>query len=354
MFKKHLITLAALTSLGLFSSVYADDSAVDKRWYVAPYGNFIQPGGDRNSEVGWGGGMSVGKIFNEHFNVELKGFYQGYDGANKNGRWDITGGSAEIQYYLSRGTFSPYSVIGLGGINSNHNEYNGVGFIGEAGAGATYEINDNFLVRSDVRYRYNNNLGANLQQGTNEFNDVVVNMGFVVPFGSKPKHVVAQSPAPTPAPTPVVQAHTTDCSALDTDHDGVNDCADQCPKTPAGAHVAINGCWTVDVKFDNDKAIIKPQYFKNLDNAALIIRNNPDLNIEVQGHTSKTGALKHNITLSENRALAVKKYLVHDTHSPHMTTQGYGWTRPIDTNDTEEGRSNNRRVQLEIDGNRSK
>jgi len=353
MFKKHLIALAAITSLGLFSSAQADD-IVDKRWYVSPFGTFVQPGGDRNTEAGWGGGMSVGKILNKHFNVELKGFYQGYDGANKNGRWDISGGSADVQYYLSRGTFSPYTVIGIGAINSNHNEYNGVGFIGEAGAGVTYEMNDNFLLRSDVRYRYNNNIGANLQQGTNEFNDLVVNVGFVVPFGAKPKHVVAQSPAPAPVAKPIVQAHTTDCSTLDSDHDGVNDCADQCPNTPAGAHVAINGCWTVDVKFDNDKAIIKPQYFKNLDNAALIIKNNPNLIIEVQGHTSKTGTLKHNIKLSENRALAVKKYLVHDTHSPHLTTQGYGWARPIDTNDTEEGRSNNRRVQLEINGNPSK
>lgn len=353
MFKKYLFALAALTSIALISPAQADDT-VDKRWYVSPFGSFIQPGGDRNTESGWGGGMGVGKILNEHFNVELKSFYQGYDSENKNGRWDITGGTADVQYYISRGTFSPYTVIGLGAITSSHNGYSGIGFVGEAGAGATYEISDNFLLRSDVRYRYNNNIGANLQQGTNEFNDLVVNMGFVVPFGAKPKHVDAQSPAPAPAVTQIVQAHTTDCSTLDTDHDGVNDCADQCPNTPVGAHVAINGCWTVEVKFDNDKAIIKPQYFKNLDNAADIIKNNPNLIIEVQGHTSKTGTLKHNIKLSENRALAVKKYLVHDTHSAHLTTQGYGWTRPIDTNDTEEGRSNNRRVQLEINGSHSK
>ena len=353
MYKKNLIALVALTSLGLFSSAKADDT-VDKRWYVSPFGTFVQPGCERNTDSGWGGGMGIGKILNEHFNVELKSFYQGYDSENKNGRWDITGGTADIQYYISRGAFSPYTVIGLGAINSSHNGKSGTGFVGEAGAGLTYEISDNFLVRSDVRYRYNNNAGANLQQGTNEFNDLVVNMGFVVPFGAKPKHVVAQSPAATPAVTPIVQARTTDCSTLDSDHDGVNDCVDQCPNTPAGAHVAINGCWTVDVKFDNDKAIIKPQYFNNLDNAANIIKNNPDLIIEVQGHTSKTGSLKHNIKLSENRAIAVKKYLVHDTHSPHLTTQGYGWARPIDTNDTEQGRSNNRRVQLEINGSQTK
>jgi len=58
---------------------------------------------------------------------------------------------------------------------------------------------------------------------------------------------------------------------------------------------------------------------------------------------------KHNMKLSERRAIAVKKYLVDGTDSPNLTTRGYGWTQPIDTNDTEEGRANNRRVQLQVD-----
>ncbi len=48
----------------------------DDRFYVAPFGTFIQPGGDRESNSGWGGGMGFGKMIDEHFNVELKGFYQ--------------------------------------------------------------------------------------------------------------------------------------------------------------------------------------------------------------------------------------------------------------------------------------
>ena len=141
-----------------------------------------------------------------------------------------------------------------------------------------------------------------------------------------------------------------DCSTFDSDNDSVNDCIDKCPDTLPGSKVSINGCWIVDVKFDNDKAIIKPQYFAELDNAAKIIKDHPDLVIEVQGHTSKTGSFKHNMALSERRAIAVKDYLVGETHSPNITARGYGWTQPIDTNDTEEGRANNRRVQLEVNG----
>ena len=243
--------------------------------------------------------MGFGKMLNEHFNLELKGFTQGLNNSNGTGRWDMTGATADVQYFISRGTLSPYTVIGLGGINTTHNARSAAGFIGEAGAGLTYEICDNFLVRSDVRYRYNNNFNNNLQSGPTEFNDMVVNLGFVVPFGDKPKATVVVAPAPV-VPAPVVVAKT-DCSTLDSDHDGVNDCNDQCPDTLSGVKVSIAGCWIVDVKFDNDKDVIKPQYFKNLDNVATRIKEHPELVIEVQGHTSKTGGLKHNLELSERQ-----------------------------------------------------
>ncbi|MEY3807341.1 MAG: hypothetical protein RI893_317 [Pseudomonadota bacterium] len=346
MLKKQLLALIALTSMSFLSTAQTDKYQ-DNRWYVSPFGTFVEPGGDRDTHSGWGGGMGFGKIIDEHFNVELKGFYQGLKGKNGNGNWDMTGGTADVQYFISRGSFSPYTVIGLGAMNSSHNGKSDAGFIGEAGAGLSYEVNDNFLVRSDVRYRYNNNGNANLQPGTNEFHDMVVNFGFVIPLGSKPKSVVADAPVLVPTSTPVVVA---DCSTVDADHDGVNNCNDLCPNTIVGVKVSIKGCWIVDVKFDNDKDIIKPQYFSNLDNTADVIKKHPELKIEIQGHTSKTGSFKHNIDLSERRALRVKKYLVDGTHTPNLTTRGYGWTQPIDTNDTEAGRANNRRVQLNIEG----
>lgn len=141
-----------------------------------------------------------------------------------------------------------------------------------------------------------------------------------------------------------------DCSTLDDDADGINNCKDKCLDTPKGAHVNPFGCWIVDVKFDNDKSNIKPQYYRELDNAVTVINQNPGINIEVQGHTSSTGTVEYNQRLSERRALAVKNYL--SGKSAHaggtLTARGYGLTQPIDTNETEAGRSNNRRVQLEV------
>ncbi|MFZ2407719.1 MAG: OmpA family protein [Methylobacter sp.] len=141
-----------------------------------------------------------------------------------------------------------------------------------------------------------------------------------------------------------------DCSALDDDADGINNCNDKCPATLKGAHVNSFGCWIVDIKFDNDKSSIKPQFYPELDNAITVIKANPGVNIEVQGHTSSTGTVAYNQRLSERRAKAVKDYLDRSVTQTggSLTARGYGLTQPIDTNETEEGRANNRRVQLEV------
>lgn len=140
-----------------------------------------------------------------------------------------------------------------------------------------------------------------------------------------------------------------DCTKMDDDADGINNCIDKCPTTLKGAHVNQLGCWIVDIKFDNNKSNINPQYFHELDNAVSVIKQNPDVHIEVQGHTSNTGSAAHNLKLSERRAQAVKDYLIRNAQgSGTLTAKGYGLTQPIDTNETEEGRANNRRVQLEV------
>ncbi|MGR9046073.1 MAG: OmpA family protein [Gammaproteobacteria bacterium] len=136
----------------------------------------------------------------------------------------------------------------------------------------------------------------------------------------------------------------------DDDQDGVLNSKDRCPNTPRTATVDIHGCWSVKgIRFDTDKSTIKPQYLPLLDNAISILKNNPGLRVEVQGHTDNVGSAAYNQGLSERRAKAVRDYLVSKTGKPEaLTSRGYGLTRPIDTNSTPAGRYNNRRVQLKI------
>ncbi|MGR8941057.1 MAG: OmpA family protein [Gammaproteobacteria bacterium] len=140
-----------------------------------------------------------------------------------------------------------------------------------------------------------------------------------------------------------------DCSTMDSDGDGVNDCNDKCPDTPKGAHVDETGCWAYHgVLFDIDKANIKPEFEPMLNNAVDVMGLNPGLTVRIEGHTDSTASEEHNQKLSERRAESVKNYLVdHNVNASRMETVGYGESRPVDTNDTVEGRYNNRRVQFE-------
>jgi len=343
MLRKHLIVAASIASIGLASVVQADELQ-DDRWYVAPFGTFVKSGGDRNAKDGWGGGMGFGKMLDEHFNVELKGFYEGFSSERAaGGRWDLTGGTADLQYYFFRDKFSPYAVIGTGAMNTSFGGNSGTTFIAESGVGFTYELHDNFLLRSDVRYRYNNNLNAHLQPGTEEFHDMTVNVGFVVPFGAKPQAAVAEA-----APEPVAAA---DCSTMDSDSDGVNDCLDQCPNTMTGSKVDSSGCplqiELKGVQFDHDSAHLTEHAMTVLDGVAASLMATPQNRpIEVQGHTSSEGSEKYNLKLSQRRSQSVVDYLKSRGVTNALSARGYGESMPIADNSTEEGRMQNRRVEL--------
>lgn len=101
------------------------------------------------------------------------------------------------------------------------------------------------------------------------------------------------------------------------------------------------------VHFDFDKSTLKPEGKPILDEAAKILAENPDVNLEVQGYTDGIGSVEYNLGLSDRRAATVKDYLVSEgVASSRLTTQGFGKADPVATNDTEEGRAQNRRVEL--------
>jgi OOP family OmpA-OmpF porin len=149
-------------------------------------------------------------------------------------------------------------------------------------------------------------------------------------------------PAPKPAPKPVAKP-------MDSDGDGVTDDKDQCPNTPKGATVDARGCWTYAavVLFDFDSDKIKSEAHPMLDEAVIILKKNPAINVEIDGHTDNVGPAAYNMKLSERRANAVMKYFVDNgVEAERLTVKGFGLTRPAAGNDTKEGRAKNRRVEL--------
>ncbi len=108
------------------------------------------------------------------------------------------------------------------------------------------------------------------------------------------------------------------------------------------------------ILFDVDKSDLKTAARNNIENLATSLKNNPETNILIVGHTAATGTDAYNDRLTERRAASVKSYAVaQGIASSRLTTQGRGETEPIADNTTEEGRSQNRRVEIVIVANES-
>lgn len=134
----------------------------------------------------------------------------------------------------------------------------------------------------------------------------------------------------------------------DSDLDGVYDDEDKCPGTPEGATVNSLGCWVLKgLLFDKGKWNINPQAYRVLDEVVSILEKNPHLKLEIQGHTDNLGPAEHNQRLSELRAKMIRGYLVKKgIDEKRLTWVGYGFSKPIASNVTPEGRARNRRVEL--------
>lgn len=106
------------------------------------------------------------------------------------------------------------------------------------------------------------------------------------------------------------------------------------------------------VLFAIDKSALTNSAKRNLKDLTNILNKYPDTNIEVQGHTDNTGTNEHNSQLSEERAGAVAQYLRSlGVATPRVSTKGFGETAPGYSNETEEGRAQNRRVDFLITAN---
>lgn len=150
------------------------------------------------------------------------------------------------------------------------------------------------------------------------------------------------------------------CPEPDNDKDGVLDLDDNCPNEPGPPD--NKGCpkkpslvvitdkeikilQQIHFEFDKDK--IRPESFKILDAVVDVLKQYPRIKLEIQGHTDNKGRPEYNKKLSDRRAASVLKYLVgHGVDASRLTSRGYGMEKPIVSNDSDQGRALNRRVQF--------
>jgi outer membrane protein OmpA-like peptidoglycan-associated protein len=253
---------------------------------------------------------------NNNYKVKVSG--QDYNGL------DGTGGTNGVGY-------------GTGFHDSNNNG----DFMWGLGAQWTWDR------RVSLRFEWDDVTNVIDTGGKNNNNDVTrYTLGVVYRFGhdevAKP---VAAAPV---AAAPVAAAPPAKCA--DSDHDGVCDTADKCPNTPAGDRVGPNGCScdvVIRTHFAFDSAELTAEDKATLDKAAARLRELNFVEGTATGHTDNVGGADYNMKLSERRAQAVVDYLAAQGVAPgRIKAIGMGETKPLVSNDTEEGRAQNRRVTI--------
>jgi outer membrane protein OmpA-like peptidoglycan-associated protein len=211
-----------------------------------------------------------------------------------------------------------------------------------------FDMTENVALRFGYRklyYDIEDSAGGSTFDGS--FHGLMVGIGGK--FGGEP----ASTPAPPPPPAPVAQPAPPPPpppAPTDTDRDGVVDGRDVCPETPAGHRVDAVGCsfdTTIQAYFDTDSATLKEESYADLNRLVDVLKRVPTIRGFIEGHTDSTGSAAYNQGLSDRRAAAVVSYLVERGIDPsRVEAKGYGESQPVASNDTAEGRGQNRRIVL--------
>ena len=103
------------------------------------------------------------------------------------------------------------------------------------------------------------------------------------------------------------------------------------------------------IEFETGRATIKPISFPIMDDVVELMKSKPSIKIGVYGHTDSKGTPANNLRLSKDRAAAVRKYLEGKGINPNrLQSEGFGQTKPVASNDNDDGRAKNRRVEFKI------
>ncbi len=345
---KALSVLIAAAMLGGAASVA---TAQDGSWYLAPRIGVVAPDSNRNTDESLYTGIGIGWWVNPNFAVDFEYGINNADWENNSFRsgheWEsVSVGVTGRWFFGEQGSsWRPYVLAGVGALR--HTGYSG--FIQEGGwdpmatvgGGIQYSLSDRVALRGELAARWD--ADDNTQRGQfigagdhSNYVDGIATIGVTIGFGgtTPPPPPPAAEPPPPPPPPPAEEVPA--ATPITIDLRGVNFKFDR-PKTGEG-----NITPTLQEPTADSIAI--------LDQAVDVLTRNPDVRVELAGHTDSIGSDEYNQSLSERRAQIVYDYLTsHGVSASQITgVVGFGESRPIDTNDTKEGRARNRRTELGV------
>lgn len=266
------------------------------------------------------------------------------NGLYPSGDTDLAGLGMDVVYHFNgRSGYSPYLLGGVG-VSNNSTKfdygYQETNAFVNLGAGITSGAisRSGLKIRAEVRYMRD--------FFATDMNDWQFGFGLSIPLSCPPVATAVAAPPP-PEPKPEI-------INLDSDGDGVLDRNDRCPNTLPGAEVDQYGCVVADqtitlenIQFEFNSAKLTPRAEASLNKVVRSLRDQPNTQVEVAGHTDSQGNDSYNLRLSGLRAESVRRYLVQNgVNASRITARGYGETQPVASNATEAGRAQNRRVEL--------
>jgi OOP family OmpA-OmpF porin len=243
--------------------------------------------------------------------------------------------------------FVPFVAVGVGGIHYSESfqyttENKSDKITADYGAGVKYFLSENVALRADVRH---------VIPFDSVHNNLLATIGVTFAFGGAKKAVSA--PEPAVAPAPVVEETKPQAAAPVVVEEAKPQAAAPAvvqevkPQSRVAQEIVEKGRTTLEVLFDFDKSNIKKGYYNDVDNLVEAMKQHPELNVVIEGHTDNVGKAAYNKKLSQRRANAVKKYMVEKggIDANRLTAKGFGLEKPIASNKTKDGRAKNRRVE---------
>lgn len=356
---------AAAAATDTDTAPMATTSSYDGRWYIAPTVGGYYNDTDRHTnsrQVYYG--LGFGRFFAPNFSIDA--FFDrtkrdrdnaAGGGHGQNGSWFNNNIGVTARFYVGDwNSWRPYALAGVMGSDHHNSSDTGWSPAAELGVGVSKTVTDSTDIRVEAGYRYD--WDNKTDPSKNGYGDEFLGFSVVSRFGEP-----AAAPAAAPAPAPV-----NDCSTKDSDNDGVNDCDDKCPATATGTIVGPDGCPQkvvidlrgVNFKFnrpkkgemDISKALAEPtaDSMAILNQAVDTLQRYPQVKVTVAGYTDSVGTDAYNQSLSERRAKIVYDFLTgHGIDAARLEgPTGDGESNPIGSNDTNEGRAQNRRTELQV------
>jgi OOP family OmpA-OmpF porin len=331
-----------------------------EEYHIAASGFYMQADNDRdvgNSNFGWQ--VNPGMRLKDNWWLEGHLFGAVLDrGSQQTTDFYQYGVGGDLQYaFGNRDQLTPYVLAGAGASYNDvvPNSEDGWDYFANVGVGITHNFFGMDLLRWRIEAR------AVYDHFAEHYIDYRIGAGLEFALH---KH---QAAAPAPEPQRVVHEVTREVvrevpvavpaavGDVDSDKDGVVNTKDKCPNTPPGAKVDGDGCVIAqtltmrDITFETASSRLTMNGQHILDQVVSFLKADDSVQMSVEGHTDARGAAPYNLTLSQARASAVRKYLVdHGIDAKRLTAKGFGKTRPVASNDTEEGREANRRVEMVI------